>query len=115
MRQPAKSKFLSAAFVGDGTAGGIPRESPCRPPRRAVLGIRERVLGAEHPDTLGSRYRLAVSLRDLGRRKEALVESNLPSNLRYLAQRAEGETLAAVGENDGFPPADLPRIDQQDR
>ena len=41
---------------------------------RAVLEIRTRVLGAEHPDTLTSRNNLAAVLRDLGRLEEAEAE-----------------------------------------
>ncbi|WP_369800669.1 tetratricopeptide repeat protein [Alloactinosynnema sp. L-07] len=39
---------------------------------RQVLADRERVLGAEHPDTLANRGNLANSLSHLGRHQEAL-------------------------------------------
>ena len=39
---------------------------------RAALTIRQRVLGAEHPDTLTSRNNLAVALRAQGDRKSVV-------------------------------------------
>jgi Flp pilus assembly protein TadD len=41
---------------------------------RAVLEIRRRVLGEEHPDTLTSRNNLASVLNGLGRLEEAEAE-----------------------------------------
>jgi low affinity Fe/Cu permease len=41
---------------------------------RAVLEIRRRVLGEEHPDTLTSRNNLASVLNGLGRQEEAEAE-----------------------------------------
>jgi tetratricopeptide (TPR) repeat protein len=40
---------------------------------RAVLAIRERVLGAEHPDVFLSCYNLALCLEKQGRLEEALA------------------------------------------
>ena len=39
--------------------------------QREVHGVRKRVLGAEHPDTLTSASNLASSLEDLGKHAEA--------------------------------------------
>ena len=52
---------------------GVPRRR-LNPRHRAVLETRLRVLGAEHPETLGSRDGLAADLRDLGRLEEAAAE-----------------------------------------
>ena len=49
--------------------GGARRRWGCS---RVAWEIRERVLGPEHPDTLGSRGNLAISYRTLGRAQEAL-------------------------------------------
>jgi hypothetical protein len=38
---------------------------------RAVLKVRERVLGSQHPDTLSTRSNLATVLYDLGRPEDA--------------------------------------------
>ena len=50
------------------------------------LADQERVLGADHPDTLDARHNLATAYRDAGRTAEAitLVEQNLADQERVL-------------------------------
>lgn len=54
------------------TYGALGRYEEALELDQETLEIRERVLGPEHPDTLGSRSNLAITYRALGRNDEAL-------------------------------------------
>ena len=51
-----------------------------------VLGVRRRVLGEEHPDTLNSEYNVALLISDLGQYAEAerMLQATLEARRRVL-------------------------------
>ncbi|MCW2885457.1 MAG: Tfp pilus assembly protein PilF [Streptosporangiaceae bacterium] len=68
---------LDSAAVGEQvsrqvwTARSLGRLEEAEADNRAVLKVRERVLGSQHPDTLSTRSNLATVLYDLGRPEDA--------------------------------------------
>jgi tetratricopeptide (TPR) repeat protein len=52
---------------------------------RQVLGLRETVLGKEHPDTLTSMYNLAMVLRDQGQYEQAEEMLRTTSHVQHNA------------------------------
>ncbi|MFD1829637.1 protein kinase [Streptomyces desertarenae] len=75
-RPPHPSPELLAVFASRHSAGlslgRLGRWDEAGRAHRAVADDRERVLGADHPDTLASRHELARALGRLGRWEEAL-------------------------------------------
>jgi hypothetical protein len=51
---------------------------------RAVLGIRRRVLGEQHPETLASWHGVASTLNDLDRHAEGAAEFSAVLHLRIM-------------------------------
>ena len=93
-REPAEwariADRLAVVLDDDGKYG----EAAAILPR--VIAVRERVLGAEHPDTLQSRNNLAIALRAQGKHAEAEAEHRAVLALRGRVLGAEHpDTLAS--------------------
>ena len=66
----------------------------------SVAAERERILGADHPDTLASRYEIGFTLSKLGRHAEALAEyARVASGREARLGSEHPETLAARQES----------------
>ncbi|MEV0261735.1 tetratricopeptide repeat protein [Streptomyces sp. NPDC050617] len=97
--EPEVLKELSMRHGAGLSLGRLGRWEEAGKVHRAVAAEREHVLGADHPDTLASRYEVAYTLSRLGRPADALREYGQAAAGRERVLGAEhADTLAARQE-----------------